>query len=142
MRNRLALLALLPALAMNARAGAGDPAGYALLDKFVVQFEQMARQGTNGAPIGAALEDMMSMARRARDEKRVDTAFFDRYTRLLRVFKLVTMKDPEGILHPTVEREVEDLVGEVLGAKTADITSLARAMTQELDNLRKSLDGS
>ena len=140
MRPWFATLASVLILAVTASAGAADPAGYALLDKFVVQFEQMARQGTDGSQIDTALVNMMSMARTARDEKRVDATFFERYARLLRVFKFVTMKDPEGILRPVVEREVGDLVLDVLGERKVDIDSLARAMTRELDNLRKYLD--
>ena len=128
----LALLAA-PALA------AGEPAGYALLDRFVVQFEQMARAGSGTSP-DAALAEMMAMARKARAENRIETAFFDRYARLLRVLKLVTMNDPEGLLRPVADREVGDFVQNVLGERKTDIGSLAQAMTRELESLRKGLD--
>ena len=140
MTRRSALLAVSLTLASVVPAAAGDPAGYALLDRFVVQFEQMARQGTDGSQLDTALGEMMTAARHARDEKRVDVTFFDRYTRLLRVLKLVTLKDPEGILRPVAEREVGDLVRDVVGERNTDIGSLASAITRELDNLRRYVD--
>lgn len=129
------------ALSTLAATAAGSPAGSALLDRFVVQFEQMARQGPDPQQVETALGEMMAMARTARQESRVDGRFFDRYTRLLRVFRLVTMKDPEGILRPIAEREVGDLVQDVLGERKTDIGSLAMAITRELDGLRLGLGG-
>lgn len=141
MKRALIGAALLLVLAAPGTASAGDPAGYALLDRFVVQFEEMARQGSGGEKLEAALGEMMALARKAQGESRVDAPFFDRYTRLLRVLKLVTMKDPEGILRPVAEREIGDLTRDVLGERKTDIGSLASAISRELDALRKRLDG-
>lgn len=141
MKKALIGIALLLTLAISGAASAADPAGYALLDRFVVQFEQMARQGTAAAAFETALDEMMAMTRRAQKEARVDAVFIDRYSRLLRVLKLVTTKDPEGILRPVAEREIGDLVQAVTGERKTDIGSLAQAITLELDSLRKHLDG-
>lgn len=141
MKKALIGIALLLTLAVSGAASAADPAGYALLDRFVVQFEQMARQGTGAAAFETALDEMMAMTRKAQKEARVDAVFVDRYSRLLRVLKLVMMKDPEGILRPVAEREIGDLVQAVTGERKTDIGSLAQAITRELDSLRKHLDG-
>jgi hypothetical protein len=143
MWTQLALVALTLAVAVgpaSTDATAADPAGYALLDKFVAQFERMARQGTDGAQLDAAFGDMITLARKARDESRIDKSFFDRYARVVRVFKLATFKDPDQILRPVVEREIGEFVRDVLGQEKSDVGALAEAAVREIDNLRKYLD--
>ena len=118
---------------------AADPAGYALLDKFVTQFEQAGRQGSSGSALDPALGEMITLARKARDEQRIDTTFFERYARVIRVFKLATTKDPDQILRPLVEREIREFVRDVSGQEKADIGAFAAAIAQEIDKLRASL---
>jgi hypothetical protein len=127
------------AVGIGVTRAAADPAGYALLDKFVAQFEQAARQGSGGGPLEPALGEMMTLARKARDEQRIDAAFFDRYARVLRVFKLATLKDPDQILRPVVEREIREFVRDVSGEEKADIGAFATAIAREIDSLRASL---
>jgi hypothetical protein len=126
---------------IGAAVAAADPAGYALLDKFVAQFEQAARQGSSGAALDPALGEMITLARKARDEQRIDATFFDRYARVIRVFKLATTKDPDQILRPVVDREIREFVRDVSGEEKADIGSFATAIAREIDSLRASLGG-
>jgi hypothetical protein len=46
---------------------------------------------------------MITLARKARDEQRINATFFWRYARVILVFKRVTTKDPDQILRPVVE---------------------------------------
>ena len=125
--------------AMGTTVATADPAGYALLDKFVAQFEQAARQGSSGTALDPALGEMITLARKARDEQRIDAKFFERYARVIRVFKLATIRDPDQILRPVVEREISEFVRDVSGEKKGDIGAFAAAIAQEIDSLRASL---
>ena len=141
---RLTRAAFVLGIAVEAIAttvAATDPAGYALLDKFVAQFEQAARQGSGGVSLDPALGEMITLARKAREEQRIDATFFDRYARVIRVFKLATIKDPDQILRPVVDREIREFVRDVSGEEKADIGSFATAIAREIDSLRASLGG-
>ena len=142
MYSRLSRAAFVLGIALatiGTAAAAADPAGYALLDRFVAQFEQAARQGSSATALDPALGEMITLARKARDEQRIDATFFERYARVIRVFKLVTTKDPHQILRPVVEREIREFVRDVSGEEKADIGSLAAAVAHEIDSLRASL---
>jgi hypothetical protein len=136
---RSAIVVGIAVAAIATSAAAADPAGYALLDKFVAQFEQAARQGSSGTTLDPALGEMITLARQARDEQRSDAKFFERYARVIRVFKLATIKDPDQILWPVVEREIGDFVREVSGEEKGDIGAFAAAIAHEIDSLRASL---
>lgn len=142
MWNRTIGLAVITLAVWTTQARATDPAGYVLLDKTVGTFERMARQGSSSADLESALSEMMALAKKARAEKRIDEAFFARYTRLIRILRLTTLNDPEGILAPTIEREVTSFVGDVSGQPSSDIGKLADAMSVELDSLKNVLDAS
>lgn len=142
MWNRTIGLAVITLAVWTTQARAADPAGYVLLDKTVGTFERMARQGSSAADLESALAEMMALAKKARAEKRIDEAFFARYTRLIRILRLTTLSDPEGILAPTIEREVTSFVGDVSGQPSSDIGKLAEAMSVELDSLKNVLDAS
>ncbi len=128
---------------------AADAAGYALVDKMLVLVEAI-----NTAPpnVDQELQQMMAMAKKAKAEQRIDQQFFDRYTRLLRVVKLITMPDREHILAPIADKEFSAFVRDVAGTSNSDqnpakpsegpptIAALAKAITQELGGLKKHLD--
>ena len=136
---RMALMAVL-LVAMSTPAAWADQAGAALLDRLVTQFEQVARGGSAGPALQTSLGEMMTLARKARDEQQITPVFFERYTRMLRLFKLTTTSDPEQILKPVIEREIREFVKDVSGEKASDIGAFASAMARELDNLRASLN--
>lgn len=142
MLSRLARTALVLGITVAVTGnvvGAADPAGYALLEKFVTELEQAGRQGSSGSALDVPLGEMITLARKARDEQRIDASFFERYARVIRVFKLATIKDPDQILRPLVEREIREFVRDVSGEEKADIGSFATAIAGEIDGLRASL---
>jgi len=133
-------------LLWGGNALAGDDAGYVLLEKITTQFQAMGGQ-TDGAQLQAALDGMMASAKLAKAEARIDQEFFDRYVRVLRVVRMLTVKDPEGILVPLYDREIEAFVVSVLGPQATrapgtltPMAEIARAIKVELDSLKLKLD--
>lgn len=125
---------------------AGDDAGYVLLEKVTTQIQQMGQQKVlDEAQLQAALDGMMASAKLAKAEARIDQEFFDRYVRVVRVLRVLTLKDPEGILLPLFEKEVSSFVASVLGpqatgAAKTPMPEIARALKVELDSLKQRLD--
>ncbi len=148
MRTLVFMAALGTALAGQAAPSAASPgepkgevvaesgSGPVLVDKLVVLFEQMA---SSKAKIDPVLDDLMASAKKARAEQRVDARFFARYTRLLQVFKLVTLEDKEGILRPIADRECAAFIKDIEGTEPAECTvpALAKAITRELQSLKE-----
>lgn len=125
-------------------AWAADQAGYVLIDKLVVLFNQMASSpDVSYDQINTPISEMMVLARQARAEQRIDQQFFDRYARILRIIKLVIIEDKAEILLPIFGPECAAFVKDVTGQKVvgaANLSVLAQAITKELDNLKKYLD--
>jgi hypothetical protein len=142
MRTIAAALASSALLANSALAA--DKAGYVLLDKMVTQFHQLAEASPGKTQqVREALDEMMALARKAQDEKRIDDAFFRRYTRVLMVMRLVIIDDPQRILVPLAEREFASFTKDTTGIEAegkASVPALATAISAELDNLKTYLD--
>jgi hypothetical protein len=123
---------------------APDQAGYVLVDKLVLLFNQMASSTTlNPDQVSKSLAEIMNLARTAKAEHRIDDQFFERYSRVLRMFKLVTTKDEGDILKPMAQQEYAAFIRDVTGKKVESqptIGELAQAITHELESLKKSLD--
>ena len=126
------------------QAMAVDQAGYVLLDRLVVFFNQTASSTTvSYHTINQAITEMMAQAKAAKSEQRIEEGFFNRYTRVLRLFKLRITDDKEGILGPITDQEYTAFVRDVTGKKLQGVPSIAmlsQAVTQELANLKKLLD--
>ncbi len=140
MRRLVIVSTLAAASSLFGTSGAAseDPAGRALVDKLVVLFEQVA-QSPVPVKIEATLDEVMASAKKARAEKRIEAGFFERYTRVVRVFKLVTLDDKEGILRPIAEREFASFVKDVENVdapQPVPLGTLARAITHELESLK------
>ncbi len=137
MRRPILVLALTLAGAGSAMAAGADRTDWVLVDRLVVIFEQMA-QGP--IKIDMVLDEQMAAAKRAKAERRIDAAFFDRYTRLLRVFKLMTIEDREGILRSIADRECVAFIRDIDGAGAPGDCSapvLAKAIARELESLKQ-----
>ncbi len=143
MRRPILMLTLALGLAATGTAWAASPnpapdkTDRVLVDKLVVLFEQMAQSPIK---IDAVLDELMASAKKARAEQRIDGQFFSRYTRLLRVFKLMTLEDKEGILRPVTERECLALIRDVEGGGApaeCSVPALAKAVTRELESLKE-----
>jgi hypothetical protein len=123
---------------------AADQAGYLLIDKLVVLFNQMASSQTASyEQVNTPISEMMVLARQARAEKRIDQQFFDRYARILRIIKLAIIEDNAEILLPISGPECAAFVKDITGQKVegaTNLSALAQAITKELDNLKKYLD--
>jgi hypothetical protein len=134
-------------LLWGGNALAADDAGYVLLEKLTTQFQQIGpHTGPDGAQLEAALNEMMASAKRAKAEARIDQEFFDRYVRVVRVVRALTLPDPEGILYPLLEKEIRAFVDDVLGPQatrapgTSPMAEIALAIKKELDSLKLKLD--
>lgn len=146
LRRILQTISLGVLLLWGGTALAGDDAGYVLLEKMTTQFQAMGAQ-TDGAQLQAALDGMMASAKLAKAEARIDQEFFDRYVRVLGVVRMLTLKDPEGILVPLFDREIAAFVTSVLGSQATrapgtltPMPEIARALKSELDSLKLGLD--
>jgi hypothetical protein len=132
-------------LLWGGNAVADDDAGYVLLEKMATQFQQIGSQ-TGPAGIETALNEMMASAKRAKAEARIDQEFFDRYVRVVRVVRALTVSDPEGILYPLLEKEIAGFVDAVLGPRAtrapgaSPMAEIALAIKKELDSLKLKLD--
>ncbi len=107
-----------------------------LVDKLVVLFEQMAQ---NPIKIDLVLDELMASAKKAKAEQRIDGQFYDRYSRLLLIFKLMTLEDKEGILRSIGDRECVAFIKDVQGGAAPSectVPLLAKAITQELESLK------
>jgi len=141
MNWRTMLVNVVAVAGMASAAWAVDAAGYALIDKTVATFEKMAHGNSSTGDLDTALNEMMALARKAREQKQVSEDFYARYTRVVRLLRLTTLSDPEGILTPTIESEISSFVQDVTGKPSMNIGDLAEAISSELDRLKKSLDG-
>ncbi len=139
MRRLIRVLMLMTAalgLAGSTMAAGTDKADRVLVDKLVVLFEQM---GQSPIKVDAVLDDLMASAKKAKAEQRIDESFFDRYARLLQVFKLMTLEDKEGILRSITERECVAFIADVQGGPApseCSLPALAKAITRELESLK------
>ena len=131
---------------MAQSASAADQAGYMLIDKLVVLFNQLASsQNASYQQVNTPITEMMVLAKQAKAEQRLDQRFFDRYARILRIIKLAIIEDNAGILLPISGPECSAFVKDITGQKVegaTNLAALAQAITKELDNLRKYLDES
>jgi hypothetical protein len=120
-------------------------AGYALLDKYVTAFQEMAATGTGGELEGR-LRVMADDARKAKDEGGIDLIFFTRYSRLLAITALVVTPDKGSLLVPVAERELADFMRDVTGEEVIALRGanavgqIARALAEEIINLQLYLD--
>jgi len=149
MSRKIVILGFFCLFLLNLFAIAEDKAaGYALLEKIVSTFREMAEKGTGGEKIvNPALQEMMAEAKKAKAQGQLDPVFYRRFTRILMVMKLfVIPNDPEGILSPLIEREISEFVADVKGEIESEIKGtkgvgiVADALTEEILNLRLYLD--
>jgi len=123
---------------------AADQAGYLLIDKLVVLFNQLAiSHNASYDQVNTPISEMMVLARHARTENRIDQQFFDRYARILRIIKLAIIEDKAEILLPISGPQCAAFVKDITGQKVegaTNLSALAQAITKELDNLKKYLD--
>jgi hypothetical protein len=123
---------------------AADKAGYVLLDTYVTLFKNMAATGSGGLEqVDRAFQDMMAQAKKAKNDGTINLIFYKRFTRLLTVFKLSIIPDPQIILGPIVDKEISKFIEDITGEERVEgkgIGQFANAIAQELINLRLYLD--
>ena len=130
--------------------GGTDEAAYALLDKLVLSFKDMAERGTGGEAVSNALNEIMAAAKKTESQGQIDPVFSRRFKQILVILKLAITEDKEGILEPVIEREIEEFVKDVFGETRADVDKkgkpvigigqVAGAVAEEILNLRIYLD--
>jgi hypothetical protein len=142
MVRKIVLLACFCLLSLNLVAA--DKAGYALLDTFVAFFKNMAATGSGGyEKVDRAFQDMMAQAKKAKNDGTIDLVFYKRFTRLLAVFKLSIIPDPQIILGPIVNKQISKFIEDITGEERVEgkgIGPFANAIAEELINLRLYLD--
>jgi hypothetical protein len=143
------VLCTVPLLAKSPDPAAFDKkVGAALLDGIARVFHEMAVNPSGSKEdrqkqIEDYLVSSIADARKAKDQKQIDSVFFARYQRLLGVIKLVMAPDPGGILVPVIDRELKRFITEVLGEEFAGpgaIGQVANAIADEMVNLRLYMD--
>jgi len=138
-------------LAVGLSAGEGETAavkkaGYALLDRYIKSFQEMAGQGTTVDGFEANLQTIAAEAKKAKDASEVNLVFYSRFARVLALTKLIIKPDPGNILMPIIDREIADFIKDVTGedvvARTgaAGVGKVANALAEELINLQIYLD--
>lgn len=125
----------------------GEGVGYTLLNIVVKAFEgseklspEDFREKINKSIIYSSKESI-----KARAEGKIDDVFFERFTRVLRVIKLVMANDKETyLLNPLIESEVSkfESVGDFSLSENENvgIGTVAGALAGELISLGKYLD--
>ena len=123
-----------------------EQAGYALLDRLIYLFQDLASSGTGGeGEVNKGLDRIMAVAKKDYVEKRIDPVFFKGFQHILMIIKLVVYEDVEGILGPLVQKEVGDYILKTTGEEV-DLTnkkgigSVAMAIAQGIINLHLYLD--
>ena len=136
-----------PALAEDpARTPIDKKAAYRLLDSVTQMFHEMAMTGAGEKEkLEKGIQQFMSEAKNAKEQKQIDRVFFNRYARLLAIIKLVMAPDPGGILGPIVDRELGRFVAEVVGddwkgSGAAAVGQVADAIAYEIIDLQMYLD--
>ncbi len=118
--------------------------GYALLDRFITTFQELARSGSGREILEPRLQALMKDAKKAFQQKEIDSIFFLRFKKLLALSKLISTLDPENILEGIISRQTEDFVRDTLGEdiKQARVSvgQLAMAISEEIIDLHLYLD--
>jgi hypothetical protein len=138
----------MPVLAEDSPGASIDKkVGHALLDAITTQFREMAISGSGGPErVDKALQQFMTDARKAKDQKQIDQVFFARYRRIVAVMKLAIIHDPSGILGAITEQEIAHFVNDILGEEMKATPSsqalgqVAMAISEEILNLHLYLD--
>ncbi len=136
---------VLPALGDEAKKAPDTRAGYVLLETLTDQFRQMAMVGSGGfEKVDQTLQRCMVDAKAAKEAGRIDKVFFARYARMLSLMKIWMIPDPQALLRPIIDREIERFVMEVLGedsrCENKEILQVAEAFANESVNLYLYLD--
>ncbi len=140
----LASLAWPDAQARPAAASGKAEAGYVLLDRILVLFQNLARTSAGSREaVENGLEAIFTEAVQAKAGNQVDPVFFRRFNRLLTVMRLSFLSDPKGILKTHIDRVTADFVEDVTGRAPAldkgegvGLGLLAGALADEIANLR------
>ena len=126
----------------------GEKAGYVLLDKMIITFNEMSKSGIadRDKKIQKALDEMMADAKKAKAQGLIDSAYYNRYTRILLVLKFSTIHDPEGILLNVQLREFIEFIKDIEGKdfkveeKSNILGPLAESIAKEISSLKEYLD--
>jgi len=144
-------LILLGVLAMGLAAAAEEPvpvskkAGYALLDLYINAFKSMASAGGEKT-LPAALDKMLTEAKKAKAAGDIDAPFLARYSRVIAVTKLITTETKDKTSVPVyIKTELERFVMEVLGEEMkgdgqVGIGQMADALAYAIIDLQIYLD--
>ncbi len=132
---------------LGAEARIDAKAGYALLNDLVNMFQTLAQTGTDGkGNADKALQQILTDANKARAEEKIDLIFYSKFSRMINLFRLSILPDPDGsVVGPLVEREINAFVLDVSGEdiscqKDKRLGPFAKAFGEEIINLRLYLE--
>jgi hypothetical protein len=113
--------------------------GYQLLDGLANIF--MVPYG-NESEFQGRVDALMKQLRLALEQKEIPLPFYTRFHRMLGICRLVTIKDPEGVLKPAMQAEIDDFVQTVVGVEPGSdkLPHIALALEEEIVNLQIYLD--
>jgi hypothetical protein len=119
-------------------------AGYALLDQYISAFNEMVAAGTKDS-LDGNLNKIISEAKKAKIAGDIDTVFLARYSRIVAITKLVLLKDPEKMLAPILDTELDRFIRDTLGEEMKKegpgaIAQLANALAFSIVDLQVYLD--
>ncbi|HVP91750.1 MAG TPA: hypothetical protein VMS75_11110 [Terriglobales bacterium] len=140
MIKKLSTILVLLLFSVGLAAQSSD--GQALIDKLNTLFKNLAlKEKTSESETAAGLESLISDAKKARDQKQIDAAFFRRYQRVLIILRLMAMPGKQGVLAPVFEKEFGTFVEDISGARydlssaSVAINQVTGALTDEIMNL-------
>jgi hypothetical protein len=146
MVKKLSAILVVLLFGMNLAAQSND--GQVLVDKLNTLFKNLAqKEHTSESETAAGLEGLLLDAKRARDQKLIDAAFFKRYQRVLIILRLMAMPGKQGVLAPVFEKEFSTFVEDISGVRydlaspSVAINQVTGALTDEVMNLYLYQDG-
>ena len=120
--------------------------GYAILDRYVTSFQEMAVQGTGGRDaLEANLNEIMVELVKVKESGEIDAVFYSRFARMMAITKLVMIPDSEQILKPVIEKEIRHFIKDVMGIEISTVDKIgvgivANSLAEEILNLQIYLD--
>jgi hypothetical protein len=139
MLKKLSVITVVILLSLN--LAAQDTDGKALIDKLNAMFKNMAEKpNVSETETASGLESLLAEAKKERDQKQIDPAFFKRYCRVLMILRLMVMPGKQGVLFPVFQKEfgsfAEDIDGVQIDiSKKEAISDVVTAVVNEIMDL-------
>lgn len=96
----------------------------------------------SGDELETRLDTLMKQARLSLERREIPLPFYTRFQRMLGLSRLVTLKDPEGVIKPTMQALVDEFIQEIIGVEPGSdkLPHIATALEEEIVSLQIYLD--